>query len=145
MAPKGKSVADGTQFARIKVAACQYAKCEFECTGNIICLATRLPEGVDRSILRRHAAVLTVADAWQAIKADKQKIPRDVAADTALRLTTDQDRNVPLEDTHELHEADACLALGYPKTAGAKKAPKSSKAASSGAAGWSDPHAQPSA
>ena len=128
MAPKGKSVEAGTQFVRIKVAACQYAKYEFECVSNIICLVTRLPQLVNRSVLRRNAAVLTVADVWEAMKQDRQKIKLDLD-DGGLKLTTDADRTVPLENNHELHEANTCLALGYPKAQPSKK--KTTGAASS--------------
>ena len=131
MAPKGKSVDAGTQFVRIKVAACQYAKYEFECVSNIICLVTRLPQLVNRSVLRRDAAVLTVADVWEAMKQDRQKIKLDLD-DGGLKLTTDADRTVPLEDNHELHEANTCLALGYPKAQPSKK--KTTGAASSSTA-----------
>ena len=128
MAPKGKSASNGTQFVRIKVAACQYAKYEFSTSDNAVVMKHR-GDTYRATVLRRNASALTIGDVWEAMKLDKQKIKLDIN-DSELKLTTDQDRTVPLEDAHEIQGMDTCLALGYLKKQPTKKsAPASSSSA----------------
>jgi hypothetical protein len=130
MAPKGKSVSNGTQFVRIKVAACQYAKYEFSTSDNAVVMKHR-GDIYRETVIRRNASALTIGDVWEAMKLDKQKIKLDIN-DSELKLTTDQERTVPLEDAHEIQGMDTCLALGYLKKQPTKK--KSAPASSSSAA-----------